>query len=158
MRVLAIDPATRCGWAWSDGYSIEYGHWNLKHKNPEHELLRLFTELGNLGAVYGVDVITFERPIPVRGMATTQKHGEKIAILKLFAAMNGVTIHGGFVATSIKKHATGNGRAEKEDMIAACRAIGLDPKTDDEADAIWILKAYQSGYQSAKKTRKKKAK
>ena len=42
--------------------------------------------------------------------------------------------------TSVKKALTGNGRAEKADMIAAARLYGLNPACSDEADAfgVWL--------------------
>lgn len=43
---------------------------------------------------------------------------------------------------SIKKYATGNGRATKLDMINACvEKYGYRPRTDDEADAFWVFSA-----------------
>lgn len=43
--------------------------------------------------------------------------------------------------TSVKKALTGNGRAEKSDMIRAAQIYGLDPACSDEADAfgVWLL-------------------
>lgn len=50
------------------------------------------------------------------------------------------------VAT-VKKFATGNGRATKVDMINACVAkYGYRPRTDDEADAFWIYTYYCHKY------------
>lgn len=45
--------------------------------------------------------------------------------------------------SSLKKAATGNGRASKEEMVAAARALGCDPADDNEADAFhaWIWHA-----------------
>lgn len=40
-----------------------------------------------------------------------------------------------FVPSQIKKFMTDNGRADKEDMIRACRELGFDPADDNEADA-----------------------
>ena len=43
--------------------------------------------------------------------------------------------------TSVKKALTGNGRAEKPDMIRAAELYGLNPACSDEADAfgVWLL-------------------
>jgi crossover junction endodeoxyribonuclease RuvC len=38
----------------------------------------------------------------------------------------------------LKRYATGNGRADKEAMIAAALADGAEPRNDDEADAYWL--------------------
>jgi crossover junction endodeoxyribonuclease RuvC len=42
--------------------------------------------------------------------------------------------------TSLKKWATGNGRASKTEMVAAAQAAGADIANDDEADA-YLLRA-----------------
>jgi Holliday junction resolvasome RuvABC endonuclease subunit len=40
---------------------------------------------------------------------------------------------------TIKRHATGNGNASKEAVIAAVRSLGFDPADDNEADALALL-------------------
>jgi hypothetical protein len=40
---------------------------------------------------------------------------------------------------TIKRHATGNGNANKQAVIAAVRALGFDPADDNEADALALL-------------------
>lgn len=40
--------------------------------------------------------------------------------------------------SSLKVAATGNGRASKDDMVAAARAAGATPRNDDEADAFHL--------------------
>jgi len=42
--------------------------------------------------------------------------------------------------STIKKEATGSGRASKEDMLEACRDIGLEVENDNEADAYWLAR------------------
>jgi len=41
---------------------------------------------------------------------------------------------------TIKKSACGKGNASKQEMIEAAKALGFNPETDDEADAIHILR------------------
>ena len=43
----------------------------------------------------------------------------------------------------IKRHATGNGNANKGQMIEAARTIGWNPEDDNEADALWLLDLVQ---------------
>ena len=45
----------------------------------------------------------------------------------------------GFTVQAIKKFMTGKSNANKEEMIAAAKARGFNPQTDDEADAIAIM-------------------
>lgn len=49
--------------------------------------------------------------------------------------------------SSIKKFATGSGRATKLDMIRACvEKYNYRPRTDDEADAFWVYRYYCHKY------------
>lgn len=45
---------------------------------------------------------------------------------------------------TIKKRATGNGRASKEEVIERAIAMGIHPVDDNEADAIAIMCAVVS--------------
>ena len=45
---------------------------------------------------------------------------------------------GNVAVSTLKKHATGHGRAKKPDMIVAARKLGADPQDDNEADAILV--------------------
>lgn len=45
---------------------------------------------------------------------------------------------------AIKKHATGKGNANKEQMVEAVRALGFHPADDNEADAIALLLYHHS--------------
>jgi Holliday junction resolvasome RuvABC endonuclease subunit len=58
--------------------------------------------------------------------------------LTAWAEMNKIPYAGVPVGT-IKRHATGNGNANKEAVIAAVRALGFDPADDNEADALALL-------------------
>ena len=61
-----------------------------------------------------------------------------MATLTAWAEMRGVPYQGVPVGT-IKKHAAGNGNANKAVMVAAAQARGYSPADDNEADAIAIL-------------------
>lgn len=163
-RILAIDPATSCGWAWSDGTTRHSGTWDLAalgSSGKHAHLAALRERLLRLHAKLGIDHIGYEKVIHGRGMRSTEAHAEKIAILKLVAVEIGATVHTGYAATSIKLYATGDGRAEKSQMILACeRLLKVVPRTDDEADALWILEMRLKGYEvtPAKKSARSRAK
>jgi Holliday junction resolvasome RuvABC endonuclease subunit len=40
--------------------------------------------------------------------------------------------------TEAKKHATGRGNATKAEVMQAMRALGHDPQTEDESDALAV--------------------
>ncbi|MCO8017520.1 crossover junction endodeoxyribonuclease RuvC [Brevundimonas diminuta] len=89
----------------------------------------------------GPSLIVFEAPILAgqTQIATTRKLQGMAGVTEMVAHRAGIEC--AEVATSqVKKALTGNGRAEKPAMMAACRAYGFDPKTSDEADAfgIWL--------------------
>lgn len=150
-RILAIDPATSCGWAWSDGIDRKSGTWDLAalgSSSKHAHLAALRERLLRLHAKLGIDHIGYEKVIHGRGMRSTESHAEKIAILKLVAVEIGATLHTGYGASSIKLYATGDGRADKSQMMLACeRLLKVVPRTDDEADALWILEMRLKGYE-----------
>lgn len=51
-------------------------------------------------------------------------------------------IHG----ATLKKYATGGGRADKQAMIDAARDLGADPGDDNQADALWLWAAGHHHY------------
>jgi len=163
-RILAIDPATSCGWAWSDGTTRHSGTWDLAalgSSSKHAHLAALRERLLRIHAKLGIDHFGFEKVIHGRGMRSTEAHAEKIAIIKLVAVEIGATVHAGYGASSIKLFATGDGHAEKRQMMLACeRLLKVVPRTDDEADALWILEMRLKGYEvtPSKKSRPKRKK
>jgi hypothetical protein len=67
------------------------------------------------------------------------RHNERLGIIRKVAAQHGIQLQT-FNPMTIKLFATGDGKAPKSEMVAACRRLlGINPTSDDEADAIWIL-------------------
>lgn len=113
----------------------------------------------------GIDVIVYERPF-VRGHAATRQLWGYAGIADSFELPTY-----DFAVTSIKKFATGKGKAEKEDMIQAAQGFlrqdtGKEKKSEDlldhEADAICVFQYYRENKEALeeppkpKKKRKKK--
>jgi hypothetical protein len=87
-------------------------------------------------ALYRPRFIALERPIILPGRFRGIGCGVGIAaILKMHGAHHRIQITDAS-PQEIKKFWTGNGRAEKDQMINFARQRGLAPKTDDEADAV----------------------
>lgn len=146
-KILAIDPASSCGWAWTDGTTIESGTWNIAVGGFGGTLGALRSQINYIGQMYGFEVMSYERPAYGYADWSVTAHIEKIAILKLTCFDAGAEWHEGYVPTSIKKYATGNGKATKEEMMLACeRVLRIKPETDDQADALWILDMVKRGY------------
>ncbi len=140
MRILAIDPATRCGWAHSDGMG---GTWDLSIRRDESAGMRLLRLSGKLSEVrdsVGVDIVAYEA---ARNAAPKMQ-----GALVVQATLQGVIVHWceqhaieyrGYSPSEVKKHATGKGNAGKAHMVAAAVEKFGAVEDDNHADALWIL-------------------
>lgn len=142
MRILAIDPGTRCGWAvWEDGTIVAAGTWDLgarRHEGGGMRFLRLARYLEE--ALCGVGAVAYEEVRRHLGVDAAHIYGGIVATLSSACEARGVPYTGVPVAT-VKKLATGKGNADKARMIAAANArwgIELRPEDENEADARWI--------------------
>jgi Holliday junction resolvasome RuvABC endonuclease subunit len=142
MKILAIDPATNCGFAHSCGIC---GTWDLSIRRDESagmRLIRLRSKLNEIRDGAGIETVIFE--------AARHAAPKMQGALVIQAMLQGVIVlwceenkieYKGLSPSEIKKHATGKGNANKEAMIAAAKAkwpakvIG----DDNTADALWIL-------------------
>lgn len=141
MKVLALDPATRCGFAHSCGVS---GTWDLSIRRDESggmRLLRLRGKLTEIKEAVGVDVLVYEaaRNAGPRMQGALVVQSELQGVIKLWCQDNGVQFRG-YSPMEIKKHATGKGNAPKQVMIDYAKAKWADASDDDnEIDARWLL-------------------
>lgn len=140
MNILAIDPATVCGWATSDG---NYGTWDLSIRKDESagmKWLRFQSKLHTIRKNYidGIQVVVYERP-GGRHAGALIHHAKLVGILESFCADMGIEYRG-YSASEIKKLATGKGNASKQDVLLAAQTK-LNYVGDDynEADALWLL-------------------
>lgn len=155
--ILALDLATQLGFAVGmPGSEPRYGTKVLPSTGED---------IGRFGHAYDEwlsDMITLENPglvvfeAPILAGQTTITTARKLG---------GLAWHTEFVChrrevrcaehhlQSVKKFFAGNGRASKEDMIAAARRQGWDPKTDDAADALglWSCAVHQVAPQHAER-------
>lgn len=141
MKILALDPATHCGWAHSDGPS---GTWDLSIRRDESagmRLLRLRAKLGEITKLAGVELVVFEAArfsgAKMGGAVVVQ--AEIQGVIKVWCEDLQIPYRG-YSSTEVKKHATGKGNANKAAMMdAAGRKWGREFTDDNEADAKWIL-------------------
>jgi Holliday junction resolvasome RuvABC endonuclease subunit len=84
-----------------------------------------------------IDVICYEQAHHRGGAATACCVG-LVTEVQAFAAEHNIEIMPVHSAT-LKKFATGSGRANKDQMIEAAKARGWNPQDDNEADACLIL-------------------
>lgn len=139
MKILAIDPGTKCGWALTGGKS---GVWNLKPNKFDSGGMRFVELYSSLCSVLGdgIDLICYERVERHSSTYAGHIYGGIIAVLHGFCEEYLIPYKGIPVGT-IKKHATGKGSASKEAMIKAAQSRFRDVniKDDNHADALCLL-------------------
>lgn len=137
-NLLAIDPATNCGWAMSNDL---YGCWNLKRGRDESwgmRLIRLKSKLDEINSLNKISMIAYERPAG-RHKGSIICHAKIVGAIESFCVENGIEYRA-YSASEIKKFATGKGNANKLKMVeAACSKYGYQGKDDNEADALHLL-------------------
>lgn len=154
MRILALDLGTKTGWVLSTG-PVEHGIQIFDVKRGESPGMRylrfnrwledlVLTTILNHGKkkepVIGsrVDLIVYEQTHHRGGAATEVAAGFATRVQE-FCARYGIH-HAAVHSATLKKFATGKGNAKKPAMIEAARKkLGYQGKSDDEADALWLL-------------------
>lgn len=147
--VLALDLATVAGWALLGGGVVTSGSHSFaryagsKRRPRDHAgepYAQFHRWLAEKLKVDKPDSIAYEEVYRWGGFAAAHCFGGYRGQMLALAACYSIPCHG-YSPSDIKKHWTGKGRAEKEDMIAVCRERHPDIKIIDsnEADALAIL-------------------
>ncbi len=151
MRILALDMATKTGWAHSSGAS---GVWDLSIRKDESSgmrLIRFETKLREVFAGVGADVIVFET-VSVGRSKKANFDGVKL-LTKLQAIIERLVETTDDLeccsrhASTIKAHAlpAKGAKRNKETMTAAAKQRWPDVEIidDNHADALWLLDLIQ---------------
>jgi Holliday junction resolvasome RuvABC endonuclease subunit len=156
MRILAIDPAARSGWAFGvttassqhPVTNLVTGVWLLAARgdDPGGQLRRFDDELTAAIARHRPEVIAYELAgHGSHNMLAKAAHNEKCGVIALVASRHGLPSWG-FQPNVWKARAIANGRAQKADVIRRLRMFfGIEARSEDEADAIGVLLAAQQG-------------
>jgi crossover junction endodeoxyribonuclease RuvC len=136
--ILAVDIGSSFGWAWVVGGEVaDFGSYTVKGKSRGERLVDFNAHVADIVPV-SVDGVIYERPF-CRGLHATRLLWGMAAIVEMQAHIAGKPCVDQ-VSTTIKKWFTGNGRADKTDMIwyanHSIAAIGRVASNDHEADAI----------------------
>lgn len=143
MKILAIDPGTNLGWALGDGTKlVGFGTQKFEKKDRPGERFMDFN-LWLHDTARGVDKIVYEKPLGrwAKSQAQVQLSVGMETRLQEYAFAENIELKSVPIMT-LKKATTGNGRAEKEDMVAAVNRIfglTLTKKEHDAADALALL-------------------
>lgn len=126
--------------AWYDGNII--GHHTCEKKRPAFSFYSKVLDIlriGHGGCPYKKIVIEYTY-FQMRGKVlwNSQKimDGQRYILKMLAESLNIPLIE--YSPTSIKKSFTGNGRADKEDMMSECKKRGIKVETHDEADSVGL--------------------
>ncbi len=142
MRILALDPATKTGWAHSAGPS---GVWDFKVLRDESggmRLIRLKSKLGHIIESVGIDLVVFEA---ARNAAPKMQNAlviqaELQSVIKTFCEERAINYRG-YSPSEIKTFATGKGNANKDLMVKKAQQTFTNIKIidDNHADALFLL-------------------
>lgn len=143
---LALDLGSDTGWAVAraDG-RMESGTENFtprpsRHEGPGVRWIRFYAWLLDVKqANPDLERVVYEKVIGHGpGAFAGNVYGGFLANLEAFVEKHHLELQG-FAVPTIKKQFAGHGRAQKSDVIAACRALGFKPQNHNEADAIALL-------------------
>jgi len=143
-QFLALDLASKTGWAHSNGNG---GVIDLRNKQKDWGLMghRFNYELRELLQQCPTDKIVCELPpnrlLGAARMILLGLHWQARAI-----AFEHVIPFENVAVPTLKKWATGSGKATKQEMVDAANALwGLEPQDDNHADAM-LLCAYAEAH------------
>lgn len=134
--ILALDPATKLGWATATQSGTI--HFRRSIKKNAYERLQHFRDwLVQMIHKHSITHIVYEKPVGGQYLATrSHSHFEGIIMLVCLDHLIEYTY---ISPGAIKKFATGKGNATKELMMSAYRRkYGKEPLDDNECDARFL--------------------
>lgn len=143
MNLAAIDQATNLGISWqlSGKSKFDFDCWDLSIKSRESQgmkWLRFESRLKSFLEQYKIQVVAYELPAG-RNMKPIIHSSKLICIIEKLCSELGIE-YIEFSSTEVKRFATNNGLAKKEEMISYAESLwGYNGSNDNEADAIHIL-------------------
>lgn len=117
MNILGIDHSTRSGFAFvnTDTNDIETWQYQMTNKEEGARYKEWYDYLEYIYEDYMPDLVVMEKPAHMRNANISRFLGGLVTIEKLLCAKYNIkTLE--VVPTTLKKHLTGNGRSEKQDV------------------------------------------
>lgn len=139
MKILALDLATKTGWACNE--PLISGTENFRNKTGDSRgmiYIRFNSWLTEMLITVQPDLVVYERP-HARGRAANEVLNGLVAYMTTCCTLAGCD-YTDCASTTLKKFATGKGNASKGEMIEACaKEFTVCPVDDNHADALWLL-------------------
>jgi Holliday junction resolvasome RuvABC endonuclease subunit len=138
LNIIAFDLGRNFAWA-SNWRGRCNTHSLVLEGERAHRQSQLLTYLlSNHAGLGDLDVAVYETPF-ARGRDATRSLWGIAGIIEACATHAGLPVVDVAVPT-IKKFATGHGKASKMDMIAAAQRMGYKGNNEHEADAVCLLR------------------
>ena len=139
MNILALDTGGLTGWALCYQKKTYSGTQTFKKLKCDDNgvILTFFRSwFENMIRLYNIQTVIYEMP-HLRGAGTQILIGY-VTIIQQICSLWGIQwieIH----SATLKKFATGSGKADKKEMMIAAKERKWKFETDDECDALWLL-------------------
>ena len=150
--ILALDLGTACGWAMCfENGSQRSGEWDLSRRAKAEGMGLRFLRFKQalISARKGAGTADIGLVVYEEVMFSGGKHGQSQTAAQLFGGWRAILTswcethqipYTGIHNATLKKYMLGKVRkVTKDDMIFAVKALGHNPHTDNEADAIGLL-------------------
>jgi len=148
MNTLALDLATKTGWALRRNGTLFSGVQDFTPRrgdSPGMRFLRFVNWLESMIALNDIRLIVYEQAHQRGGHATEVCVGLVTHTQSTAAAHN--VEHTSVPSLTLKKFATGSGRADKGMMLLEAKSKWPDQQVtdDNQADALWLLAFLEEG-------------
>lgn len=137
--LLGLDLGTSTGWSLYKDGEIVSGVINFSPRSDTpvgKQYAEYFSFLNNFTSV---DRVCFEKVDFLSTLFQAHKYGGWMMILYMWCYMNKKPEATTVAVSTLKKHVTGNGKAEKEQILATLQAKGYDVTQEDQADAFGAM-------------------
>lgn len=139
MTILALDLGNKFGWATKQKTIISGWERLTKGKCDPGKKFVLFNHWLQEWNDKKITDIYYEDVVRHCSRDNARAYCGYLSVLQSYAYKNNIQCIGAGVK-QIKKFATGNGNATKQDMIDAAVQAGFDVQDDNQADAIHLLR------------------
>ena len=136
MNILALDIATKTGWA----TTTSSGVWDLKPNRGESSgmrVVRFKSKVKELLEIESIDLVVYERPAGQHKLSIMVA-SEMIGVLMDLCLERNIN-YASYSAGEIKKFATGKGNASKAMMVEKAKEKFGEIIDDNHADALFLL-------------------